>query len=239
MKQDRCPYCGRWFKAVCRKGARQITCGGAKCQAAHKRELDRTWREKDPGWVEQRQEKVRRWAKSRDYWKKFRAQNPAYVKRNRDQTRERMGQRRAEEKRTRAMREDPVGYLRGLKSQCAGVVCKTGSGGGVESTEKGSTVVDVCKTASGGAVLVGLVDYLVVRALFAKQEGLDGGPWRKVERGHDDARGAVLGHIGPSVCAAAGMPTGAGKEAHRLDGGGGSTKPGGGRAGGGGAVHRD
>lgn len=203
MEQKRCPYCGQWFKAVCRKGNRQITCAAAKCRAAHKRELDRVWRSKNPLWVDDRQKKVRTWANNCDYWKELRSKNPGYEERNRRQTRERMSQLRAEEKRTRTMREDPVDYLRGLKSRCVGDVCKTGTGGGVVSTERGTTADDVCKTGTGGAVLVGVVDYLVARELFAKQEGIDSGHWRKGEWGHYDARGPGLGHVGPAVCATA------------------------------------
>jgi hypothetical protein len=47
---------------------------------------------------------------------------------------------------------DPVGYLRGLKARCG---------------------EDVCKTGLGGAVVVEVVDYLLARELFAKQEGSD------------------------------------------------------------------
>lgn len=213
MEQERCPYCGRWFKAESGKGSRQITCGEAKCQARHKRKLDRRWREGDPGWVEGRQQKVRKWAEGCGYWGEYRAKNPGYVKRNRAQTRERMRRQRGEEKRTRAIQEDPVGYLRGLKSRCGEDVCKTGSGGGDLRTGKGVTADDVCKTGSGGAVLVGVVDYLVARELFAKQEVLDLRPWREVKRGSYDARGATLGLVGPAVCGVASAAAGAGKTA--------------------------
>jgi hypothetical protein len=103
-------------------------------------------------WVRARQAKVREWAQARDYWKNYRSENPDYEERNRCQTRERMRRRREEERRARAILVDPLGYLRGLKARCAEEVCKTGTGGGA--------VVEV-------------VEYLMAREWFAKQEGAD------------------------------------------------------------------
>jgi hypothetical protein len=71
---------------------------------------------------------------------------------------------------------DPVGYLRGLKARCDEDVCKTGLGEAGFSTEDTATVEDVCKTGLGGATVVEVVDYLLARELFAKQEGRDATP---------------------------------------------------------------
>ena len=178
MAQDRCPYCGKWFKAVVGKGGRQKTCGSGTCGRAHKRALDRLWREADPGWVKDRQPKVRAWAKGRGYWKGYRADHPEYAERNRAQTRERARKRREEERRGRRMREDPVGYLEELKARWVANVCKTGSGGVLWRREGMATAEDVCKLGSGegalssaglvtaedgGSVIVDVVDYLIAR----------------------------------------------------------------------------
>jgi len=63
-----------------------------------------------------------------------------------------MRRRREEERRARAILGDPVGYLRELRARCG---------------------EDVCKTGTGGAVVVEVVEYLMARELFAKQEGPD------------------------------------------------------------------
>lgn len=192
MEQMRCPYCGRWFKPELRKGTRQTTCGCKKCRRAHKRELGRQWRAKNPERTLGRQGKVRAWAKQRNYWKTYLAEHPEQAQRNREQTRQRMKRMRAERGRGLALLADPVRYLRGIRVRC-GDVCKTGTGQAPAPTENGLTAEDVCKTGLGGAIgstenkptaddvckketcVVGVVDYLLARELFAKQEGLDAG----------------------------------------------------------------
>jgi hypothetical protein len=62
-----------------------------------------------------------------------------------------MRQLRQDRRRARALLADPVGYLKGLKARCGEGVCKTGT---------------------GGEPVVEIVDYLLARELFAKQEGL-------------------------------------------------------------------
>lgn len=175
MAQARCPYCGRWFKAVLRKGPRQVTCGAQACRAAHRRMLGVRWRAKNPERTLGRQRKVRDWAGARGYWQGWREENPGYVERNRAQTREQMRRLREERRRARVLLADPVGYLRGLKDRCGEGVCKTGTGRAPAPTGKGSTADDVCKTGTGGEPVVEVVDYLLARELFAKQEGLERG----------------------------------------------------------------
>lgn len=178
MLQDRCPYCGRWFKPIPGKGTRQKTCLARDCQRKHKRALDRRWRADDPGWRKDRQNKARKWAKGRGYWEEYRAEHPKYVERNRKQTLERMRRRREDERKVRAVLGDPVGYLRGLKVRCGADVCKTGTRGARVSTGGGVTADDVCKTGIGRDPIVDVVEYLITREMFAKQEGPDssGGP---------------------------------------------------------------
>ena len=175
MAQLRCPYCGRWFTPKLRKGSRQVTCGAEACRAAHKRVLGQGWRTENPERTLGRQGKVRVWADARAYWRGWRDGNLKYVERNRVQTRERMRRLRKERREARALLSDPVGYLRGLKARCGEDVCKTGTGQALAPTGKGATADDVCKTGIGRGPVVGVVDYLLARELFAKQEGLDAG----------------------------------------------------------------
>ena len=175
MAQQRCPYCGRWFKPKLRKGPRQVTCGAEACRAAHKRVLGQKWRAENPERPLGRQRKVRAWADARGYWRGWRKDTPGYVERNRVQTRERMRRLRAERRRARALLADPAGYLRGLKARCREGVCKTRTGRAPAPTRNWPTADDVCKTGTGREPIVEVVDYLLARELFAKQEGLDAG----------------------------------------------------------------
>ena len=172
MAQSRCPYCGRWFRPRPRKGPRQVTCGAETCRAAHKRALGRRWRAKNPERTLGRQGKVIAWAKDRGYWKAYRKEHPEQTQRNRAQSRERMRQLRRDRRRARALLADPVGYLKGLKARCEEGVCKTGTGEAPVSTRNGMTADGVCKTGTGREPVVEVVDYLLARELFAKQEGL-------------------------------------------------------------------
>lgn len=182
MVQTRCAYCGRWFKSESGKRGRQKTCGAEACRGKHKRVLDRQWRAGEPMWVRARQAKVREWAQARDYWKNYRSENPEYEERNRVQTRERMRRRREEERRARAILVDPLGYLRGLKARCREEVCKTGTGGLQVTTAEGMTAEEVCKTGAGGGAVVEVVEYLMAREWFAKQEGTDSRGGGVIER---------------------------------------------------------
>lgn len=178
MAQARCPYCGRWFTAVAGKGSRQVTCGAEACKAAHKRELGRRWRAENPERTLRRQEKVRTWAQKGGYWRGWREDHPGYVDRNREQTRERMSRLREERRKARVLLADPVGYLRGLKVQFCEGVCKpgTGRGGkGLKMRKNSRTADDVCKPGTGREPVVEVVDFLLARELFAKQEGLGRG----------------------------------------------------------------
>ena len=174
MAQARCPYCGRWFKPKLRKGWRQVTCTAEACQTGHKEELGQRWRAKNPERTLGRQGKVRAWAQEGAYWKGWRDANPVYVDRNRAQTRERMRRLREEQRRARSLLADPEGYLRGLKTLCGEGVCKTGTGQAPAPTSNGPTADDVCKTGTGREPVVGVVEYLLARELFAKQEVVAG-----------------------------------------------------------------
>jgi len=60
-------------------------------------------------------ERIRQWAAERDYWKSYRSRHPDYVEHNREATRERMKRRRALFAKQESIRNDPVGYLEGLR----------------------------------------------------------------------------------------------------------------------------
>lgn len=175
MAQARCAYCGKWFKPTPGKGGRQKTCGAPTCRLAHKRALGQQWRRENPERMLGRQGKIREWADARDYWREWRDENPGYVERNRERSRDRMRRLRGERRQARAVLSDPAGYLRGLKARCGDGVCKTGLGEAVFSTGKSATVEGVCKTGLGRVAVVEVVDYLLARELFAKQEGGDAG----------------------------------------------------------------
>ena len=157
------------------EGGRQVTCAAEVCQAAHKQVLGQRWRAENPERTLGRQEKVRAWAQGRAYWQDWRDENAGYVERNRVQTRERMRRMREERRKARALLADPVGYLRELKARCGEGVCKTGTGQAQALTGNGPTVEDVCKTGTGREPVVDVVEYLLARELFAKQEVLDAG----------------------------------------------------------------
>lgn len=153
-----------------------MTCGADACRAAHKGGLGQRWRAKNPERTLGRQGKVRAWADTQRYWEGWRDRNPDYVERNRAQTRERMRRLREERRKARFLLADPVGYLRGVKARCGEGVCKTGTGlpkKGFKMQGIPSTADDVCKTGTGREPVVEVVDYLLARELFAKQEGLD------------------------------------------------------------------
>lgn len=168
MIQPRCPSCGRWFPVRAELGQRQVTCLQTECQSAHKKVLDQQWHAANPERTLERQGKVKEWAAERGYWCRWRQGHQEYVERNREQTRERMRKRREEQRQGRAILGDPVGYLRGLRVD----VCKTRTGEPLCPTRKEATVEGVCKTRTGGEVLVGMVDYLIAREMFAKHEEL-------------------------------------------------------------------
>ena len=177
MAQPRCLSCGRWFEPEPSMGERQVTCLATACQAERKRVLGQQWRETNPERTLGRQEKVRAWAAENDYRRKWRADHPDYVERNLHQTRELMRRRREQQRQARGILADPVGYLEGLKEQCGPDVCKTGTRP-VKTAEKSRINPErptvFAKQELGMRPLVGIVDYLLAREVFAKQEGLDG-----------------------------------------------------------------
>ena len=168
MAKRRCPYCGKWFTAKPGRGKRQVTCLHSECQSAHKKVLDRKWHTANPERTLGRRKKINDWASGRNYWHDWRLAHADYVERNRRQTCERMRKKREVQRQTRAILANPMGYLRGLKAD----VCKTRTGGPRRPTRNGVMVDDVCKTRSGDGVLVGMVDYMIAREMFAKHENL-------------------------------------------------------------------
>lgn len=57
----RCQYCGRYFVPDRRVGTRQKACGHSECKRKRKRQAQRSWVEKNPGYFEGRYEYVKQW----------------------------------------------------------------------------------------------------------------------------------------------------------------------------------
>ena len=76
--QNRCVYCGRYFKADYRVGERQKSCKDKECQAKRKRESQKRWVEANPGYFRGRYPNTKQW----------RQQNPDYQRLRRQKARE-------------------------------------------------------------------------------------------------------------------------------------------------------
>lgn len=61
IEQSRCIYCGRFFEPDRRVGSRQKCCGRPGCRKARKRESQRKWVEKNPGYFKGRYENTKKW----------------------------------------------------------------------------------------------------------------------------------------------------------------------------------
>jgi hypothetical protein len=145
-----CGICGEAFAPDVRTRGFQKVCGKPACQRERKRLADERWRAKNPGYRDQ--EKMRRWAAGYpDYWRHWRAAHPAYVERNRQRTRERVRASRLMFAKQDAIRDDPVGYLEGLKAQA----------------------MFAKQDAMVPRVLEGILMFLTLREGFAKQKTID------------------------------------------------------------------
>lgn len=113
----RCRICKKRFRPHPRSRRFQKACRKRGCRQARKREADRAWRRKNPGYGMSRRDKLRRWAAANpDYWKRWRAAHPAYTERNREASRERKRRSRLWFAKQDAIRGDAVGYLEGLRA---------------------------------------------------------------------------------------------------------------------------
>lgn len=160
VARERCAYCGEMFEVNPRAvlvvdGVRQGTqraCRDAKCQRARKAEAAALWRRDNDGWKVKQQGWMRSWSdRNPDCWREFRAADADYRRRERL----RMKRKRAERvAKVDGIRNDPVGYLREIRSLAR------------ES---------VAKVDGIAAQLDGVVDYLEVCALVAKVDAIGKG----------------------------------------------------------------
>jgi len=73
-KQKRCIYCGRYFRADKRVGARQKACKDPDCQARRKKDAQQRWLQSNPGYFRGRYDTVKQWRKEHpDYQRRWRA----------------------------------------------------------------------------------------------------------------------------------------------------------------------
>jgi len=145
-----CERCGEAFKTHARIGKRQRVCSQSACLE---------WREKESkrAWIRGNREYYTGTVGRRDpgYWKGYRERHPESEERNRAQTRERMRQRRALFATQDSIRQDPVGYLEGLR--------------GVEMFATQDSIL---------GCIDGILTYLRTPGVFATQDSIDkAGPW--------------------------------------------------------------
>lgn len=150
MAQKTCEVCGDTFTPDARAREFQKVCGKPACRRERKRLADARWRAANPGYRDQA--KIRQWAAAYpDYWQKWRSAHPAYVERNRQQTRERIRASRLLFAKQDAIRDDPVGYLEGLRSEA--------------TFAKQDAIIP--------HVLEGILTFLTLREGFAKPKTID------------------------------------------------------------------
>ena len=145
----RCRICGDDFRPDPRTRRIQKVCPKPACGQERQRRAYRAWAMRNRDYDSARRGNIRRWAQGADYWKRYRQRHPAYTKRNRGQSRERMRVHRAMFAKQNAIRQDPVGYLKGLR---AGPL--------------------FAKQNAMRRPVEGILTYLVARAVFAKQNAM-------------------------------------------------------------------
>lgn len=73
-QQNRCVYCGRYYKADPRAKKTQKSCSDPECRAKRKKESREKWLEANPGYFNGRYEYVKQWRKKNpDYQRQWRA----------------------------------------------------------------------------------------------------------------------------------------------------------------------
>ena len=61
----RCAYCGQYFMPDARVGIRQKACSRPACKKARKKDAQRTWCDKNPGYFRGRYPYVKAWRKAK------------------------------------------------------------------------------------------------------------------------------------------------------------------------------
>jgi hypothetical protein len=74
VQQKRCVYCGCFFRPDYRVKDRQKSCKSKQCQARRKKESQRRWLEKNPGYFRGRYPNTKEWReRNPDYQRRWRA----------------------------------------------------------------------------------------------------------------------------------------------------------------------
>jgi hypothetical protein len=155
----RCLYCGNCYVPDPRTAAEQKACRRKACRRERQRRAYAAWAMCNRDYDGARRGTIRRWAKDYpDYWKRYRQTHPAYSQQNRRRTRERLRARRAMFAKQNAIRQDPVGYLEGLK------------GGPLFAKQNAMT-----------RPIEGILTYLVTQQVFAKPNAIGAGGTEDVD----------------------------------------------------------
>lgn len=94
-RKRRCPYCNAIYFPDPRIKDRQRACKEQECQRRRKRESQRRWVKRNPGYFRGRYPNTKEWLSTHpDYIKRYRETHPEYVKRNREAQRQRDNRRR-------------------------------------------------------------------------------------------------------------------------------------------------
>ena len=115
--KKRCVVCHVWYQPDFRVGEAQLTCAGEKCRKEQKAEVDRQWREDNPGYAGGRKGKLAAWAEAHPgYWRQYRKSHPEYVERERIGRRSRR-QRQENAAKQVSMRQIAVEKLLSIQAQ--------------------------------------------------------------------------------------------------------------------------
>jgi hypothetical protein len=81
-KKKRCLFCGHWYEPDPRTAHFQKACGRASCRKERRRQKNRNWAARYPGYHSYRGAKIREWAARTAYWKRYRQSHPEYVRKD-------------------------------------------------------------------------------------------------------------------------------------------------------------
>ena len=155
----RCVCCGNSYVPDPRTASSQKACARKACRRERQRRACQAWAKRNRDYDGARRGNIRRWAKDYpDYWKRYRQTHLAYDRRNRRRTRERLRARRAMFAKQNAIRQNPVGYLEGLRT------------GALFAKQNAMT-----------RPIEGILSYLVSREVFAKQNAIEAGGTKSVD----------------------------------------------------------
>ncbi|MBI4369190.1 MAG: hypothetical protein HY547_03055 [Elusimicrobia bacterium] len=155
LKKKRCAVCRHWFAPDPRVAHREfLYCPEAACRQQGQEDAQARWLDKNPDYYkgEVRKAKVRRWAEDYpSYWHNWRQDHEDYRRREARRLRlKRLGRVAKQDQ----IRQNPLGYLEGIRLRDA----KT-----------------VAKQDQMGRSIEGILDFLTVKERVAKQEMIEPG----------------------------------------------------------------